>query len=307
MAPVLPKATSLTYFAEGGANVLYRIGIPTSSTMDEIPPTEIDHYSPATPQPTALEAWQVDLDQPDHSYLKGNLLRLRKDLPTVTTILEGQRDFHDHIEPLFEEDEIVMQTLIEVPQATVDQLNAVLVAMDNGGYRPKVFSGVYLAKSECGQLVKDMSSPPGRGWVTVELKPKWLSQSPNAPAGARRCRTCALGLARAAEGAWSSDSPTFDCTLCPLDLVSGIESKVERAVRAILNKSQVHGVSDSSLEKRLVAYFLTSPLLTKIRYLQQKLDPVGIIGAIAEDKGFRTAMTLRDCSLYLKVNRCIFH
>ena len=146
MAPVLPKATSLTYFAEGGANVLYRIGIPTSSTMDEIPPTEVDHYGPATPQPTALEAWQVDLDQPDHSYLKGNLLRLRKDLPTVTTILEGQRDFHDHIEPLFEEDEIVMQTLIEVPQETVDQLNAVLAAMDNGGYRPQVFSGVYLAR-----------------------------------------------------------------------------------------------------------------------------------------------------------------
>ena len=297
----LPHGTSLTYFAEGAANVVYRIGIPASSTMDDILPSEIDYYSPATPQPTELEPWQVDVGEADFSYLKGKLLRLRKDLPAATSVTEAHRDYLDYIAPLFEEQELVTQELIQVPGEMIDQLNSVLRSMDEGGHRPQKRRGIYLAEVEYGHLVQDMSSRPGQGLLTIETKPKWLLQSPNAPARAKRCRTCALRASRVAHEASNKKAIATSQAFCPLGLVSGKEANVSRAVQEILKGSSNAELLNESIQQRLVAYFLESSLLAKLRSLQQKLDPKGILQSNALDSDLLTAMTLRDCTLYLKV------
>ena len=302
MTPDIPHGTSLTYFAEGAANVVYKIGIPASSTMDDILPSEIDHYSPATPQPTELEPWQVDLSEPDYSYLKGKLLRLRKDLPVATSVLEAQQDFTEHVAPLFEQQqELVQQQLIQVPEEIIDQLNSVLRVMDENDHRPYKRKGTYLAEAEYGLLVQDMSSRLGQGFVTIEIKPKWLAQSPSAPAQARRCRTCALRASRIAHEVSNKKAITPSQSFCPLHLVSGNEAQVSTAVREILKDGPNAKLPNEPLRQRLVAYFIASSLLTRICSLQQKLDPRGILRSVPLDKSLLTAMTLRDCTLYLKV------
>ena len=301
MAMELPHGTSLTYFAEGAANVVYKIGIPASSTIDEILPSEVDYYSPATPQPTELELWQVDIGEVDFSHLKGKLLRLRKNLPAATSVTEAHQDYLEHIAPLFGEQELVTQELIQVPGEIIDQLNSVLRAMDEGGHRPQKRKGIYLAEVEHGHLVQDMSSRPGQGFVTIEIKPKWLVQSPNAPAQAKRCRTCALRTSRVAHEASNTKAMATSQAFCPLSLVSDKEADVSRAVQEILKDSSHVELSNESLQQSLVAYFLASSLLAKLRSFQQKLDPKGILHSNSRDTDLLTAMTLRDCTLYLKV------
>lgn len=77
---------------------------------------------------------------------------------------------------------------------------------------------------ERGILLPDMSSVPG-SITTIEIKPKWLLQSPNAPRGAYLCRTCALHASRKSKktytGAW----------ICPLALAAGNVAAIEPYVR----------------------------------------------------------------------------
>ncbi|KAL5411998.1 hypothetical protein PMIN06_003493 [Paraphaeosphaeria minitans] len=75
-----------------------------------------------------------------------------------------------------------------------------------------------------GILLPDMSSVPG-SVITIEIKPKWLLQSPNAPRDAYLCRTCALQASRqskkTAKGTW----------ICPLALVAGEKAAIEPYIR----------------------------------------------------------------------------
>ena len=306
-ALTLPQSTSLTYFAEGGANVLYKVGLPSSNTVDDVLPSELSSFGPATPLPTELEVWETGLEdfEPDYSSFQGFLLRLRKDLPTLTSVKETQSLFEAHIQPLFTQHELVAQKLVGGVEDLVEQLNVVLRMMDEQGYRPAQRRGVHLAQASFGLLVQDMSARPEKGWTSLEIKPKWLAQSPNAPKGATRCRTCALRAMRRAQSAPSGTAEAItslpEGDFCPLDLVSSKASNVERAVRAILRYTGVAHFSNEELQKRLVAFFLGSKLLSKVRDLQQNLDPSGILYANPSTVEFRTAMTLRDCSLYLKV------
>ena len=300
MALPLAANTSLAYFAEGAANIVYRIESLSDPRDKDLAPSEIDRRGPESPPPTELEPWEAETDLPEESKLGGWLLRLRKDLSTATGVEEAQQDFEEHIAPLFSEHEVVTQRLIEVPSEITDRLNSALVTMDRDGSRPQKRRGVHLVRSGFGQLVRDMSSHSAADVVTIDIKPKWLVQSPNAPEGAKRCRTCALHASRNAEVAKSGgrdSSPGF----CPLDLISGNEAKVSGAVQAVLESSPSLARADRTLNRRLVTYLTSFPLLKKLRRLQQELDPSGPLRAVADDKHFLTAMTLRDCTLYLKV------
>ncbi len=165
-----------------------------------------------------------------------------------------------------------------------------------------------------GILLPDMSPTPGTS-LTLELKPKWLLQSPNAPSNAIRCRTCALQIAI------PKDKNLY---ICPLRIVNGnirdvrglVYNNIVQAFQRMSNPSTpapplpsaeiVDAIVDALLE------YLTqgegSILLRHLRFLQGELDPQGVLkrdsrGAERElfDYNLRLAMTLRDCSLFVKI------
>ena len=300
MPPTIPPATSITYLAEGAANVVYTLGKPFPHEHTERAASVHDDHGPTTPLPTELQIWEVDLPHDDFSFLDGKLLRLRKDLPTATSVLDSQAYYEQLITPLFSREELVEQSIVGIPEELVSQLTSVLVAMDDGGYRPQKRHGVYLSNECYGMLVTDMSPRTGRDLITVELKPKWLAQSPSAPSGSRRCRTCALRAMKEADGLATHDSSS-EYAFCPLNLISNERSKVAIAVKAILRGRSDAAMLTVDTETRVVDHLLESSLLQKLRLIQLKLDSKGVWEADAHDKNFLTAMTLRDCTIYLRV------
>jgi inositol-pentakisphosphate 2-kinase len=90
---------------------------------------------------------------------------------------------------------------------------------------------------------------------------------------------------------------------CPLDLVSGNQIKVSKAVgRAFAKEFSQHGISVEMLQT-LASYYMNSPILARLRELQKNLHTGSVFNVDPSDKNFLTLMTLRDCSLYIKVNR----
>ena len=289
--------------------------------------------------------------------------------------------------------------LIELDPGFVPVLNAGLRAEASGAEcdwagRPveKRARRLLDEKEPWGMLVEDMScgnylyrdehedgegmreGDPGEEWrdmATVEFKPKWLSQSPNAPANWTLCRTCAVRMMngkqqqqhRAVGG--EERIPEY----CPLDLSSGDQERIEQAVYAIVNlqnavmiadptpgsddegedvemtdapstatgdKSPAEQIShelaktlETSLVTLLTHFFRKSTIIPLLADLQHRFGTRGVFTTATlalmsesdqlpseeemanaamkighKDPGENdiwTAMTLRDCSLFLKV------
>lgn len=139
--------------------------------------------------------------------------------------------------------------------------------------------------------------------MLIELKPKWLSQSPNAPVDSIRCRTCALRAMRKLTGnaRLSEDSRTRDARgLCPLALVSDNEAVLDDVANALVAPDAVQDVRRS-----LRAFLAETTVLPRLRELQMQLDPGGILGIREGEKlseAFLVATTLRDCTLYVRLD-----
>jgi inositol-pentakisphosphate 2-kinase len=161
-----------------------------------------------------------------------------------------------------------------------------------------------------GILLSNMSPNPGTS-ITLEIKPKWLLQSPTAPVGAIRCRTCALQYSRG--------KGTPEDYVCPLRLVNGGEHDLRPwATESVLkHASNGQGLSADpqsaqfrSVVSRLLQYMAKGDgrtLLEHIKNLQSQLDPQGILRRPSAsdctkfDHNIRLAMTLRDCSMFIVV------
>lgn len=156
------------------------------------------------------------------------------------------------------------------------------------------------AGARWGVLLPDMSPAPGS--ITLEVKPKWLLQSPNAPADAIRCRTCALQASR------RRDTKGY---ICPLRLLEGAQEDIDSWVRVSV-AAHYKGPNQAmdGIISRLLDYLTTGEghlLLQHLKALQANLDPMGVLcrdAAVdkpAFDRNLRLAMTLRDCSLFFNV------
>lgn len=177
-----------------------------------------------------------------------------------------------------------------------------------------------------------MSPRPESDELLLELKPKWLAQSPTAPKSATRCRTCALRAMRDSQRSQKQKSEDQTNTharsvsgragkkaeFCPLDLVSAERGHVDAAVAAILAAQLVashelqlrNETIFNRLKRCIVDWMIQSPLLHHLRDLQVKLDTNGVLG-LGEIKGkgegaqpdldFLLATTLRDCTLFLRL------
>ena len=293
--PELPADLDLKFFAEGAANVVYRIlAPPRSPKILSRVYSNATEYGPGTPSSSEILVPSL------HSLISGKLLRLRKDLFTVTSILDAQEGFEQLIQPHFRECDLVQQTVVGLPVSLLDRCNDDLREMEAEGARAKKRSGVYLRTDGYGTLVTDMSRE-GATSFSVGFKPKWLVQSPSAPNKANRCRTCALQAMRASQKAGKeSEGHVFvKAGPCPLDLVSEVEGNVYAAIDAIISGSVASlPIASINLADRIARALKTSSLLQRLKQLQLRLDPYGVLAADPTNPKFLTAMALRDCTVF---------
>lgn len=153
-----------------------------------------------------------------------------------------------------------------------------------------------------------MSSVQGSA-LMIEIKPKWLVQSPNAPRDAYRCRTCALHASRKNKAKAPPES-----YICPLQLVAANSNAIERYLRYQINQElkDLNPEVAEAILRRALMYLtvgLGHKLLKHIQTLQAQLDPKGCLlkdqistEQLPEyDRRLRLAMTLRDCSLFIRI------
>lgn len=317
--PELSPAIKLDYLAEGGANIVYRIIFPFAEEQVLEPQlSEIPHYSASTPPPTEIDDTINPDINADNDVTSGKLLRLRKNVRYGLPYRDTARDFQTKIRPLFGDEELVNQTLVRVPHSVIQRCNANLQEREHNRSRPAIRCGVYLAEDEpLGMLVTDMTNTtPSTAIVAdvgniVELKPKWLVQSPSAPSKARRCRTCALRDMKRADSSSPSDSrnsttpptpviiPPGKAQFCPLDLTSSNKNDMQRTIQHIfpsLSPQNIDVIAD-------VLY--QHPILQKLLSLQRIHNEVGLNGPLPGSKETSLSMTLRDCSVFLKVSALV--
>jgi inositol-pentakisphosphate 2-kinase len=285
--PTLPSTAKLTYLAEGGANVVYQVDIP----YDPERASGDDSNGPKTPPPSELESWQVDEPGWPHQ-AEGTVLRLRKGVLHARSVVEAEKLFDKHVAPLFKAEHLITQHLVRVPENVHVSLNAQLKQAENDGTREEARRASYLRNDGYGLILQNMNYwPPGTQGVTLELKPKWLLQSPNAPLDAKRCRTCALmAMRRKPQG------------FCPLGLASGNAAEVERALKPLKEAGSM--VRNEALRRDVVEQIAASSrdgVIAQIRAAQQRLDTRGALGVKEASDSLLAAMTIRDCTLYIRV------
>lgn len=295
----LASNVRLEYLAEGAANVLYKIcPRPPSpgSTRDSEDTESYEDYLPTEIYAPAM-----------HPSFEGKLLRLRKANAFATSIAESHRHWVHDLAPLFPPQDIVEQALVPVRKDLLDRLNDDLRRAEDARTRPEKRRGVFLAVTEqLGLLVADMSctSVEDEPYLCIEFKPKWLAQSPNAPFRARRCRTCALRARRSQEKVEGDQrKPSGVPGYCPLDLVSAEVETVRQVVERLLAAQRPEIGSQSKIASRLAGFLHKNQTLQRLRSLQTSLDPDGVLQTAPSSSSFLTAMTLRDCTLFLKVSK----
>lgn len=184
-----------------------------------------------------------------------------------------------------------------------------------------------LDHSVTGSLIRSLIySPPFASCtgnpddLTLEFKPKWLSQSPDAPASATRCRNCARELLRH-ERTKPNDSlddksqkpkTTILCPLnflaCPIsppalaDVLAYLATALDPPIRRVETTSPAQ-------YDRLVHWLRTNDLIPRLRAAQlaHDGDGAGPLGAAAAARdpaaaaSLQLAMTLRDCACFVRV------
>lgn len=255
------------------------------------------------------------------NYYSDRLLRL----PKTTKALdynELQQYWEEKISPLFESEEVVQQSLVRLPndKAFFENLNNELRGRDMAPPGSKLarrptFNGYQVALDlGVGMLVEDMrSSKLYEGdmatfpvfeanknstgttddcrYTLREVKPKWLTQAPNAPQDTERCRNCAREALR------NKKSDTMKPILCPLNLVKACDFPTEKdSSERVINSFKP---ALSKTEAAHLTKFLHTTSLPK-RLRQAQWENHHETPATDLDR-LCLAMTLRDCSLFLKI------
>ncbi|KAL8387944.1 hypothetical protein RB599_002928 [Gaeumannomyces hyphopodioides] len=217
-----------------------------------------------------------------------------------------------HIYPLFRPADLVPQYLVTLDDGAANgdlvrsaiRTELDLVERENG--RPLKFRGSELKEDiRDAMLIRNMR-PRDDAEKLIEFKPKWLAQSPTAPAGARRCRNCAREALRSRkkdEGVGSilcplrlldRDSPESARIVCDdLTAAAGREEEEEEAAAAVF--------AEGSRElESLRGWLLTNELLPRLRDAQLANDTVGVLEP-TDTFSLGRAMTLRDCTCYVRL------
>ncbi|EPS35708.1 hypothetical protein H072_10869 [Dactylellina haptotyla CBS 200.50] len=318
--PVLPDGLTLKKLTRTIARikVIWRISLPQAHPHTP-PQTDLSEYTNSTPPPSEIDllattsgengvakANGVNFQPPtDYSHV---LLRLRKCLPSSESNLLAYEYLSSVIMPLFPPGVMVGQTLVQVPSKLISRANDTLHDLEESGVRPSHRLNLYLAgdprpseqhmEEHYAFLLEDMTPDTSRGEFLLEFKAKWLVQSPNAPVEWKRCRNCALRLRKYAKSLKKGKSADWR-GLCPFDLVSGDTKRACNGVKRILGYPRSE---DEKLVERVTQALMSCSQLSILKELQAHLDPLGILKANHKSKEFLTAMTLRDCTFFVKVS-----
>ncbi|KAF2966842.1 hypothetical protein GQX73_g6688 [Xylaria multiplex] len=213
---------------------------------------------------------------------EGTLLRVPKATLGVTPCdYKTLQDFHEHqVEGRVGRQHLVPQVLIQISNEIADILHKKRNKTDGSEIR-----------AGYAMLIQDMSASPG--YVVLEFKPKWLAQSPIAPSDSKRCRTCAREAFRNNKKCAKGEAVAVP--LCPLGLVHEDPAVVVDTIRRLA--PEWTGLD----RKRLSDAFERTGILKKLRELQTKGDQDRALLDNPSDPDFGLAMTLRDCSCYVRM------
>jgi inositol-pentakisphosphate 2-kinase len=290
---------SFKYLNQGGANVVFAI-IPSQRRREQTVWAMID----AAPNP--------------------QVLRVDKGLEKTLCCAEVIAGFNHDIRPLFMprtrmctlavNDMAVVPTQTTVQEFTLPDGNLTEHLMDHD---PVALSSAVMADliarckdirpregpTRCGILLPDMSPVEGES-ITLEIKPKWLAQSPTAPSDAVRCRTCALQLVKA------KDPKQY---ICPMNWIHGDYNSVypwvrDRVVEQLGNPEQPHAASLTDHITSFLTVGAGKDIMQRLQLLQSQLDVQGVLTwksihpsvKSQYERNLRLAMTLRDCSMFIK-------
>ncbi|KAI0481511.1 inositol-pentakisphosphate 2-kinase-domain-containing protein [Xylaria cf. heliscus] len=213
---------------------------------------------------------------------EGTLLRVPKATLGVTPCdYETLQAFHEsQVERHVGRQHLVPQALIRISAEVADILHKKRNKVDDSEIR-----------AGYAMLIQDMSA--SQGHLVLEFKPKWLAQSPIAPPNAKRCRTCAREGFRNSQK--RAKGQAVSPPICPLGLVHEDPAVVADTIKRLTPEWSVPN------QKRLSDAFERSGILKKLRELQTKGDPDRALLDNPSDPDFGLAMTLRDCSCYVRI------
>ncbi|KAK5627720.1 hypothetical protein RRF57_003435 [Xylaria bambusicola] len=213
---------------------------------------------------------------------EGTLLRVPKATLGVTPCdYETLQEFHEgQVEDRVGRHHLVPQALIRISAEVAHILHDKRDRVDESEIR-----------AGYAMLIQDMRASPG--YSVLEFKPKWLAQSPIAPPDAKRCRTCAREAFRNSQK--QAKGKAVSTPICPLGLVHEDSDVVMDTIRRL---APAWSARD---QKRLTDAFDRSGILRKLRELQTKGDPGRALLDNPSDPDFGLAMTLRDCSCYVRM------
>ncbi|KAI8634561.1 inositol-pentakisphosphate 2-kinase-domain-containing protein [Xylariaceae sp. FL1651] len=248
-----PGQLDFKYVAEGRANVVFSI-------------------------------WESKDPAAQKGRFEGTLLRVPKATQGITPCdYKTLHDFHENqVEVQVGPEHLVPQTLINISADVASTLNA---------KRNKNKDDDSVIQAGYAMLIQDMSESPG--YSVLEFKPKWLAQSPIAPPGATRCRTCAREAFRNSQRVKAGKAVTVP--ICPLGLLHEDHAVVTYTIARLApewTKRDRERLADALKESRI---------LEKLRELQTKGDPGSALLDNPSDPAFGLAMTLRDCSCYVRM------
>jgi inositol-pentakisphosphate 2-kinase len=234
------------------------------------------------------------------------------------------------IAPIISSQFLITHLRVGYSENFLDKCNSVLRSMERKRMRNPKRQGAYFddGVTRIGLIVENMRPNPTEDAILFEFKFKWLRQSPGAPLNARRCRTCAWQIKTGIDQA---------NRYCPLALASGNEKLVMNQLRRLFKISNIELPTSWSIEKTIgavTAYFLEPSggyeLLNILSLSQQELDPSGILKWVSLPRSISTrsdspefesivehsiseylphllklarAMTLRDCTAFVRVSR----
>lgn len=290
----LDNSVTFHYLAEGAANVAY----------------VIRRYGKTAPNGKSF-VFKGTNSAPSADSLVNHVLRVSKGLEKTLPPQDIAYHYDREIKPLFNKyqkgphsftDNLLDMNLVALDAAVFQTLNAE-IAKHSTRQTGKITPGTH------GLLMENMSSEPGRS-VTIEFKPKWLAQSPNPPRDATRCRTCAMEASKVARG----KDPQCPY-ICPLRIFGGdvsvINPYIERKVREAFAKLE----DSPSPSTQQIFHIMSSisdwlvngqghVLLAALREIQLRHDEHGVTAPRSSSSEtpdlLPIAMTLRDCSLYIR-------
>ena len=313
---LLDASTPLTYVAEGGAHVVYSIDSSLPPSPTDAPPTDVDFYGPSTPPPTELSPVSTNALHNVTQRMR-KVLRLRKAVADDVSHAGVSDHALEATRPRFPSSTVLYEEKAALSSKLLDRLNAGLREMESVGTRPSQRRGVYLQRHQRQvSVLEDMRCRPSLDLLTLEIKPKWMIQSPNAPTGSRRCRTCALRAMRRASGESASNaigttseqgqaqSGDIYGSFCPLDLASGSEPRIKEVVKAVLRADdKLKSLAETDALVRLASFLAHGEALQALQQLQSEYSPnILLPPGDTVNETTMWAMMLRDCTLFVRVS-----